>query len=57
MEPSYGYTFWWQPEGFPGRMGVERDIDRKTKVEWVETHMFQDEEVTSVPLGFLIVGT
>ena len=56
MEPSYGYTFWWQPEGFPGRMGVERRRNDDRKVEIVETHLFQDEQVTSTPLGFLIVG-
>lgn len=57
MEPSYGYTFWWQPEGFPGRFAVERRRDDNNRVEVVETHTFQDEQVTSVPLGFLIVGT
>ena len=56
MEPSYGYTFWWQPEGFPGRFAVERRRDDNNKVEVVETHTFQDEQVTSSPLGFLIVG-
>lgn len=57
MEPSYGYTFWWQPEGFPGRFAVERRRDDNIKSEIVETHTFQDEQVTSTALGFLIVGT
>ena len=57
MEPSHGYTFWWQPEGFPGRFATERRRDDNVKAEIVETHTFQDEQVTSVPLGFLIVGT
>ena len=56
MEPSHGYTFWWQPEGFPGRFGTERRRDDNKKVEIVETHTFQDEQVTSTALGFLIVG-
>ena len=57
MEPSFGYTFFWQPEGFPGRFAVERRRNDDRKVEIVETHTFQDEQVTSTPLGFLIVGT
>jgi len=57
MQPSHGYTFYWQPEGFPGRFGVERGREQKKHIEWMQTHTFQDERVVSTPLGYLIVGT
>jgi len=57
MEPSFGYTYYWQPEGFPGRFGVERRRDDDKHIEIVETHTFQDEKITASALGFLIVGT
>ena len=57
MEPSHGYTFWWQPEGFPGRAATERRRDDDKKAEIVETHEFQDERVTASEFGYLIVNT
>ncbi len=57
MEPSHGYTFWWQPEGFPGRLATERRRDDDKKVEVVETHTFQTEQVTANEFGYLIVNT
>ena len=57
MEPSHGYTFWWQPEGFPGRFATERRRDDDKKVEIVETHTFQAEQVTASEFGYLIVNT
>ena len=57
MEPSHGYTFWWQPEGFPGRSATERRRDDNSKVEVVETHQFQAEQVTAAEFGYLIVNT
>lgn len=57
MQATHGYTFWWQPEGFPGRFAVERRRDDKIHAETVETHTFQDEKVTATELGYLIVGT
>ena len=56
MEPSHGYTFWWPPEGFPGRFATERRRDDNPKVEIVETHTFQDERVTASEFGYLIVN-
>ena len=56
MEPTHNTTFWWQPEGFPSRLGVERRRNDDRKVEIVETHTFQDEKVIGAELGFLIVG-
>jgi hypothetical protein len=56
MEPSHGYTFWWQPEGFPGRSATERRRDDNPKVEVVETHQFQAEQVTAAEFGYLIVN-
>jgi hypothetical protein len=57
MVPSHGYTFWWQPEGFPGRFATERRRDDDKKIEIVETHTFQDERVTAAEFGYLIVNT
>lgn len=57
MEPTHGYTFLWQPEGFPGRLATERRRDDDIKAEVVETHIFQDERVTASELGYLIVNT
>lgn len=57
MVPTHGYSFVWQPEGFPGPMATERRRDDNSKVEIVETHQFQDENVTATDLGYLIVGT
>lgn len=57
MEPSHGYTFWWQPDGFPGRFATERRRDDNSKVEIVETHTFQAEQVTASEFGYLMVNT
>ena len=57
MIPSHGYTFWWQPEGFPGRLATERRRDDNIKAEVVETHTFQAEAVTASEFGYLIVNT
>jgi len=57
MQATHGMTFWWQPEGFPGRMATERRRDDNIKAEIVETHTFQDEKVTAPELGYLIVNT
>lgn len=57
MQATHGMTFWWQPEGFPGRMATERRRDDDIKAEIVETHTFQNEKVTAPELGYLIVGT
>lgn len=56
MEASHGYTFTWQPDGFPGNMGVERYTNQREKTESVEVHQFQDEKVTGSDLGYLITG-
>jgi len=57
MQATHGMTFWWQPEGFPGRMATERRRDDNIKAEIVETHTFQNEKVTAPELGYLIVNT
>jgi hypothetical protein len=56
MTPSHGYTFTWNPAGFPGNMAVERYVITDRKVEKVEVHQFQDEKVVASELGYLIVG-
>ncbi len=55
-EPSFTYSFRWTKPGLPN-MGVERHpFDTKTKSEEVEIGYYQDEKITSAPLGFLITN-
>jgi len=52
--PSFGYSFRWNAPGI-ANMGVEiHPYDTRRKAEEIEVGYYQDEKVTSAPLGFLI---
>jgi len=54
--PSFGYSFRWVAPGIPNMQAMRLPHDDKRHKSEVEVGYYQDEVITSAPLGFLLVG-
>ena len=52
--PSFGYFFRWAAQGLPNMQVERHPYDSRRHCDEVEIGYYQDEVITSKPLGFLI---
>jgi hypothetical protein len=55
-EPSFMYSFRWNPAGLPNMQAERHAFDSKTKTEEVEVGYYQDEKITGDEYSFLLTA-